>query len=183
MNQIELPVLQGVLSVVTLAVGVALSIITPRIKALVDRHVEAKQAQLVNHVIDGLTAITEGVVNEFNQKVVNDAKLYGLFTPALKNAVRADAIAAVKAQAGPLLALGKSVIGDADALIGSLVEKAVVKFKTTSQAQSETNTPEAQQPDQSVTTTPATQQPAPSQPAQAQQPAPSQPAQGQQPTV
>lgn len=134
MNQVELQVLQGVLSLVTLAIGVALSVLTPKLKTLVDRHVDAKKAQIANTVIDGLAKVAEGVVNEFNQKVVGDAKAHGLFTPQLQQSVKADAVAAVMSQAGALVALGKQVVGEVEPLIGSLIEKAVVEAKSNTQS-------------------------------------------------
>ena len=92
-------------------------------------HLSASNAATANHVIDGLGKIAEATVQDFNQRVVNDAKEYGVFTPALAAAVKADAVTAIKIQVSPLLALAGDTIGDVDNLISNLVERHVVASK------------------------------------------------------
>ncbi|MCF8566338.1 hypothetical protein LLE49_16575 [Alicyclobacillus tolerans] len=127
MNDVELQILQSLLSLLTLVVGTALSILLPKLKKSVDAHLTEKQAAIANHVLDGLGSIAEAVVQDFNQRVVTQAKTNGNFTQELAQQVKQDAIAAVKDQGSSLLQLGQSTIGNVENLIASLVEQAVVK--------------------------------------------------------
>ncbi|WP_067931754.1 hypothetical protein [Alicyclobacillus kakegawensis] len=124
---LELQILESLLSLMTLLIGIGISALAPHLKRIVSAHADSKQAQLAAHVIDGLAAIAQAVVQEFNQKVVADAKKAGVFTPALAQSVKQDAVSAVISQAGPLAALGREVIGDLPSLVSSLVEQAVAK--------------------------------------------------------
>ncbi|MCL6625303.1 hypothetical protein [Alicyclobacillus shizuokensis] len=126
-SELELKILESLLSLMTLLIGVGISALAPRLKRIVSAHADGKQAQLASHVIDGLSTIAEAVVQEFNQKVVADAKKAGVFTPALAQSIKQDAVSAVISQAGPLAALGGQVIGDIPSLVSSLVEQAVAK--------------------------------------------------------
>lgn len=122
-------ILESALSLLTLLVGSAVTYLTSKSKKLVDSHLNNKQSALANNVISGLASIANAVVQEFNQKVVVDAKKNGVFTPQLALAVKEDAVLAVKSQGAALLKLGESVLGNMDALVSTLVEQAVVKNK------------------------------------------------------
>jgi hypothetical protein len=129
MSQLELQVLDALLSLLVIVVGAVISIFVPKIKAVVDKHLTAKEAQIFNHVVDGLAVIANAVVQQFNQTVVHDAKAAGKFDAALAQKVKADAIDAVKKQGSTLIELGKSVVTDVDGLISSLIEEAVAHNK------------------------------------------------------
>lgn len=116
----------GLLSLVVTA-GVAY--FTPKIKAVIASHFTAQQAQVANHVIDGLGKIAQSVVQDFNQTVVADAKANGAWTPKFAQQVKQDAINAVKSQGASLITLGQSTLGNIDGLISSLIEQAVTKAK------------------------------------------------------
>lgn len=122
----ELQILEALLSLLTVVVGAVVSVYSPKIKQVIDAHLSAKEAMIANHVIDGLGSISEAVVQEFNQKVVVDSKANGVFTNALAQSIKKDAIQSVKDQGSPLISLGDGVIGNIDDLISGLVEKAVV---------------------------------------------------------
>jgi triphosphoribosyl-dephospho-CoA synthetase len=129
MNQLELQVLETLLSLLVLVVGTVITTFVPKIKAVVDKHLTAKEAQIFNHVVDGLAVIANAVVQQINQTVVRDAKAAGKFDAALAQKVREDAIAAVKQQGSALIDLGKHVVADVDGLIASLIEEAVAHNK------------------------------------------------------
>ncbi|WP_026961874.1 hypothetical protein [Alicyclobacillus herbarius] len=126
-GELELKILESLLSLFTVLIGAGISALAPRLKRIVSAHASGKEAQLASQVIDGLSAIAEAVVQEFNQKVVSDAKKAGVFTPSLAQSVKQDAVSAVLSQAGPLLSLGEQVIGDIPGLVSSLIEQAVAK--------------------------------------------------------
>lgn len=126
-GSIELDILESLLSLLTMVVGSLLSILMPKIKLSIDAHLTAKQALIANHVMDGLGTIAEAVVQDFNQRIVQDAKKHGVFTPMLAASIKKDAVAAVMAQSQALYALGSHTLGDVESLIGSLVEQAVSK--------------------------------------------------------
>jgi hypothetical protein len=121
--------LTAVLSILVAGVGVLVTAFVPKIKDAVDKHLGTSQANIANKVIDGLGSIAQTVVADFNQRVVADAKAKGVFTAELAASVKDDAVKAVIAQAPELIALGKSVIGDIEALIPQLIEQAVAKEK------------------------------------------------------
>lgn len=128
-TNIELQVLECVTSVVTAGVGALVAAAAPSIKRYIDRHVAAKDAQIADTVIDGLAQIAESVVADFNQRVVADAKAQGVWTPALKQAVKQDAVQAVLSQGANLAALAKKSVGDVPSLVETLIEQAVAKSK------------------------------------------------------
>jgi 3-dehydroquinate synthetase len=125
----EAQIVQYLTGLLALVVSGLLTYLARNLKAFVNSHTTAKNAAIANTVIDGLSAITEAVVQDFNQRVVADAKKNGVFTPQLAQSVKEDAVAAVKSQGASLVALGSGVIGDVDGLISSLVEKAVANSK------------------------------------------------------
>jgi 3-dehydroquinate synthetase len=126
---LETQVVQYLTGLLALIVSGVLTYLARNLKAFINSHTTAKNAAVANTVIDGLSSIAEAVVQDFNQRVVADAKKNGVFTPQLAQSVKEDAVAAVKSQGASLVALGSGVIGDVDGLIRSLVEKAVANSK------------------------------------------------------
>lgn len=127
MNGLEMKILEGLLSALTVVVGTVVTTYGPRLKHWMDRHLNAKEATMADHVISGLGNISEAVVQQFNQSVVADAKANGNFNEAYAKKIKEAAVAAVKSQGANLVALGNDVLGNVDALIGSLIEKAVTE--------------------------------------------------------
>lgn len=124
----EQQIVQALLGLLSVVVTAGLGYFAPRLKTIVAAHLNANTAQVANHVIDGLGKIAQAVVQDFNQRVVSDAKAQGVFNAQLAAAVKQDAVNAVKSQGAALLALGQGSIGDVDGLIGSLVEHAVATY-------------------------------------------------------
>jgi hypothetical protein len=122
---IESQIVSGLTGFLSLVVSAGFAYLVPRLQKMIDAHVNAKTATVANSVIAGLSSIAQAVVQDFNQKVVADAKAAGAWTPQLAQSVKADAIAAVKSQGAALVALGKSVSVDVEPLIESLIEQAV----------------------------------------------------------
>lgn len=108
---VEAHVVSGLAGLLSLVVSAGIAYVVPRVKQAVDAHVNDKTASVVNLVIDGLANIAQAVVQDFNQKIVANAKNAGTWTPQLAQGVKADAIAAVKAQGATLVQLDrKSVV-------------------------------------------------------------------------
>lgn len=126
---LETQIVTGLTGLLSFGVTTALGVLTPKAKQYVEHHANAKAAAVANEVINGLAAIAETVVQNFNQTVVNDAKANGLFTPKLAADIKNAAVDAVKKQAGQLVALAEKVLGDSNELISSLVEEAVAKYR------------------------------------------------------
>jgi hypothetical protein len=122
MGNLELQIVQGVLGLLSLLVSAGVTYFAPKLKALF-------HSATANRVIDGLSSIAESVVQDLNQRVVADAKANGVWTPELAQAIKADAVQAVKDQGAALVKLGQDVLGDVDGLISTLVEHAVAKAK------------------------------------------------------
>ncbi|WP_028983343.1 hypothetical protein [Sporolactobacillus terrae] len=129
MQDLGVQALTAVLSVLVVGIGALITAFVPKIKDAVDKHLGTSQANIANKVIDGLSTIAQTVVADFNQRVVADAKAKGVFTTELAASVKEDAVKAVIAQAPELIELGKSAIGDIEALIPQLIEQAVLKAK------------------------------------------------------
>ncbi len=127
MSGIETQVVQGLTGLLSLAVTAAIAYAAPRAKRWVTTHTTAKAAGVATTVIDGLSSIAQAVVADFDQRIVNDAKAVGTWTPALAASVKADAVKAIMDQGAHLVALGQSVVGNVEALVSSLVEQAVVQ--------------------------------------------------------
>ncbi|MCL6443640.1 MAG: hypothetical protein K6T83_09325 [Alicyclobacillus sp.] len=122
-SSVELQILEDVLSAFGLAFGAAVTYVTSHI---VPKYVKSKTAA---NAIDGLAAIAQSVVQDFNQRIVNDAKAQGVFNVQLAQKVKEDAVQAVLAQGANLAALAEKTVGDVQSLVESLVEQAVVKAK------------------------------------------------------
>lgn len=127
-GSVELHILESLLSLLTVVIGSLISAFVPKIKQSLDAHLTAKQALIANHVINGLATISEAVVQDFTQRIVQDAKTSGVFTPMLAASVKKDAVSAVMSQSHALSSLGTSTLGDVEALIGTLIEQAVSKY-------------------------------------------------------
>lgn len=123
----ESQIINGLAGLLFLIVSAAVSYLVPKAEKLIDAHLNEKQANIANKVIDGLGTIAENTVKNFNQKVVNDAKEAGAFTPQLAESVKNDAVQAVKSQGASLLSLGKNVLGDTESLVNNIIESAVDK--------------------------------------------------------
>lgn len=122
-------ILHALLGILSAAVTAIISYFATRLKSAVDAHLTTKQAQIFNHVVNGLSQIADMTVSDFNQRVVTDAKTQGVFTPALAKSVKADAVAVVKSQGSALISLAGSSISDIDQLVSSLIEQSVSKQK------------------------------------------------------
>ena len=119
--------LEVLLSLLTAIVGSIISVSVPKLKQVIDAHLNVRQATIANHVVDGLSTIAEAVVQDFNQRFVGEAKKNGVFSPLVAASVKKDAIAAVMSQSGALGKLAVATLGDVEGLVGSLVEQAVLK--------------------------------------------------------
>lgn len=128
LQSIELDILQTLLSLLSLVVSAGILYIGPKLKAFIG-------AAAANMITNVLSSIVESVVNDFNQRIVAQAKADGAFTPQLAKSVKQDAIEAVLDQGGALIKLGSLVLGDVEQLVSSQIEKAVVKYKTDSNTQ------------------------------------------------
>lgn len=106
-----------------------IGIITPKIKKFLETHTTAKTSTVANNAVDGLSKISESVVSDFNQRIVNDAKIKKAWTPELAMQVKADAVAAVKSQGATFISLAKKTAGEIEPLISTLIEQAVSKTK------------------------------------------------------
>lgn len=106
-----------------------IGVIIPKIKKFLEAHTTAKDAAIAGNALDGLSKITESVVSDFNQRIVNDVKTKGGWTPELAEQVKIDAIAAVKTQGSTFISLAGKTSGDVESLISTLIEQAVSKAK------------------------------------------------------
>jgi ribosome-binding protein aMBF1 (putative translation factor) len=111
------------------SVTAGIGVITPKIKKFLETHTTAKTATVANNVLDGLSKITESVVSDFNQRVVNDSKSKGAWTPQLAEQIKMDAVAAIKNQGSSFIRLAEKTAGDMEPLISTLIEQAVSKAK------------------------------------------------------
>ncbi|GEO26687.1 hypothetical protein AAC03nite_24720 [Alicyclobacillus acidoterrestris] len=137
---VEAQVVNGLAGILSLVTSAGIAYVVPRVKKAIDAHVSDKTASVVNSVIDGLANIAQAVVQEFNQKIVVDAKNVGTWTPQLAQSVKADAVTAVKDQGAALVQLGQQVGVDVESLIDSLIESAVSQNHVDAPAPS-SNTP------------------------------------------
>jgi hypothetical protein len=126
----EAQIVQALAGLLVAVVTALVSAAVPKLKAWMNNHLSAQQATVANDVLTGLASITQSVVQNFTQTVVNDAKTTGTWTPELMAQVKADAVKAVQSQGSTLVTLGNKVIGDVPALIGTLVEQAVAQQKS-----------------------------------------------------
>ncbi len=125
MQNIELNILQALLSLLSLVAAAGITYLAPQLKAFIG-------ASAANMITNVLSSIVDGVVQDFNQKVVSQAKQDGAFTPQLAQSVKQDAIEAVMSQGGVIIKLASLVLGDVEQLVSSQIEKAVVQYKTPS---------------------------------------------------
>jgi hypothetical protein len=112
---LETQLIQALSALVYIVAIAGITYVTPRIKKFLDTHIDAKTATVADSTIDELAKIAESVVNDFNGRLVNDAKSKQAWTPQLAEIVKNDAIASVKMQMEPLLS--------------TLIEQAVSKAK------------------------------------------------------
>ena len=128
---LQTQIVQDLSGLLYVAVTAGLGYVGVKAKAWFAAHTTAQVAAAGDSALSTLSGIVSNVVQDFNQTVVNQAKANGSWTPAMGAQVKQDAIAAVKSQASNLLTLGKSVLGNVDSLIGSMIETAVAKHKVT----------------------------------------------------
>jgi hypothetical protein len=106
-----------------------IGVITPEVKKLIKSHTTAKNATIANDALDGLTKIVESVVSDFNQRIVNDSKTKGAWTPAQAAQTKVDAMAAVKEQGASFIKLSSQSGKEIESMISTLIEQAVAKAK------------------------------------------------------
>lgn len=128
LQTVELQIVQGLLALFLAFVTAGIGYVTPHVKAWFQAHMSATYATMATNAFTGLGQIAENVVQDFNQRVVTDAKANGMWTPALAASVKKDAVAAVKDQGAALYKLVGN-LGNADAMVEALVEQSVAKHK------------------------------------------------------
>jgi hypothetical protein len=129
MSSFETHLIQALAGLLFATLTTAIGVITPKIKGLIQAHTSAKTAAVANDALDGLTKIAVSVVSDFNQRIVNDTKSKGAWTPQLAEQVKDDAVAAVKAQGAAFIKLSGKTSDEIDSLVSTLVEQAVSKAK------------------------------------------------------
>lgn len=129
MSAFETHLVQALGGLLFATLTAAISYITPKVKGLIKAHTSAKTASIAADALDNITKIAESVVSDFNQRIVNDMKSKGAWTPQLAEQVKADAVDAVKAQAASFIKLAGKTTGEVEALISTLIEQAVSKAK------------------------------------------------------
>jgi hypothetical protein len=112
---LEVQFIQALSALVYIVAIAGIGIITPKVKKFLETHIDAKTAAVASEGLDELTKITESVVTDFNNRLVNDAKSKQAWTPQLAEIVKNDALSSVKTQIEPLLS--------------TLIEQAVTKAK------------------------------------------------------
>ncbi|MCL6454382.1 MAG: hypothetical protein K6T78_12290 [Alicyclobacillus sp.] len=132
---IEQQIVSGLVGLLTLVLSAGITWATRKASALIAAHTSAKTAETATTALQGLSTIATSVVQDFNQRVVSDAKKTGVWTPQLAQQVKADAVAAVKAQGGALIRLAAQTVGSTDDLVGTLLEQAVSQNKNVPSAQ------------------------------------------------
>jgi hypothetical protein len=109
---LEAQFIQALSALVYIVAIAGITYVTPKIKQFLEVHTNAKTASTVT---DEFSTIAESVVNDFNNRIVNDAKARQAWNPQLAQTIKNDAIASVKTQIEPLLS--------------TLIEQAVSKAK------------------------------------------------------
>ena len=130
MTNFETQAVQALSGVALTSVTLGIAYASTVARKWLNAHLSAQQATTADQVVKSLQSVADGVVNDFNQRVVNDAKVAGKWSPELEAQVRADAYKAVRSQGAKLIALGSAVLGDMQSTISSSIESAVVKAKT-----------------------------------------------------
>jgi len=130
-QQLEMQIVQALLGLLVAGVTAAVGVLLPKVQKFFTAHTGAAHATQANAIVSGLGSIAESVVQDFNQRIVTDAKKNGVWGAQLASSVKKDAVAAVLDQGANLVALGGKVLGNAEGLVSSLVEQAVGKFRVT----------------------------------------------------
>lgn len=130
-TSLETMILQNVMSILGVLLASCITYLTARAKRVIDSHLSRQQAEMANTVLNGLSAVANAVVNDFDQRIVQDTKNTGEWNTELGRTVKRDAISAVKTQAPALCNLGQTALGDIDQLIGTMIEDAIRKRKST----------------------------------------------------
>lgn len=130
MSSFETHLIQALGGLLFAMLTAAIGVITPKVKGLIQAHTSAKTAVIANDAIDGLTKIAVSVVSDFNQRIVNDMKSKGAWTPQLAEQVKEDAVAAVKSQGASFIKLSGKTSDQIESLVSTLVEQAVAKAKS-----------------------------------------------------
>lgn len=127
--KLETELVQALAGLMLAVITTGIGIITPKVKRFLETHTTAKTAAVAEGVFNGLTRIAESVVSDFNQRIVIDTKTKGAWTAELAEQIKADAVAAVKAQGSSFVSLAGKTAGDVESLISTLIEQAVSKAK------------------------------------------------------
>jgi nitrogenase molybdenum-iron protein alpha/beta subunit len=129
MNQIATSVLPYLSDAFYAGLTAGIAYVARSLKNWLSAHTAANTAAMSAHVIDGLTQITESVVQEYNQRLMQDAKKYGVWNEQLEESLKADAVKAVLSQGAKLTELGMEVLGDVPSLVSSLVANEFAKYR------------------------------------------------------
>lgn len=123
MSGVELQIVHALTGLLALTVSVGV--------AYVGKYVKAHfHSQAFDSAVGALGKIANATVADFNQRVVNSAKAGGVFTQAMADKVKQDAVAAVKQQGSPLLKVVSKDVSSVNGLISSLIEQSVVANKS-----------------------------------------------------
>jgi hypothetical protein len=128
-GQFEMAILQALLAVFVTALTAGISYLTRQAKAYLSAHASGKAAEVATTVLDGLSQIATAVVQDYNQRVVSDAKTKGIWNAQFAEALKQEAVQAVMDQGAALVSLAKDNVGNVEALVAALVEKAVTDCK------------------------------------------------------
>ena len=112
---LESQLIQALSALVYIVAIAGITYVTPKIKRFLEVHIDAKNVPVVESTVDEISKVAESVVNDFNNRIVNDTKSRQAWNPQLAQTIKNDAIASVKTQIEPLLS--------------TLIEQAVSKAK------------------------------------------------------
>jgi hypothetical protein len=129
-DQFEMAILQALLALFVTALTAGIAYLTRQAKAYLAVHASGKAAEVATTVLDGLSQIATAVVQDYNQRVVSDAKASGVWNAKFAEALKREAVQAVMDQGAALVSLAKDNVGNVEALVAALVEKAVTDCKT-----------------------------------------------------
>ncbi|WP_026975763.1 hypothetical protein [Alicyclobacillus contaminans] len=139
-DTIETEVVQALSGILVAAITASLAWVSNHVKAYLAAHTDAKIAETASNAVDKLQQIAEAVVEDFNQKIVADAKANGVWNKNLADTVRKEALQAVLDQgaafAGVLKSAGTDVEGLVLSFINSYVRAHHIETVTSSAAES-----------------------------------------------
>jgi hypothetical protein len=112
---LESQLIQALSALVYIAAIAGITYVTPKIKRFLEVHIDVKNVPAVESTVDEISKLAENVVNDFNNRLVNDAKSKQAWNPQFAQIIKSDAISSLKTQMEPLLS--------------TLIEQAVTKAK------------------------------------------------------